>query len=196
MPTATISPGLVQLGAGILRTAPLATAEPVDLTTAWGAGWVEVGGTNEGSTFTSETTVEDVLVAESLDRIKVVSTGRSISVAFAFAEITATNLQKAFNGGTIVTGTAAAPKTFVTFEPPDVGTENRIMLGWDSEDGQERWIFRQCFNGGAIEMARRKAPDKTLIPVNFGLEKPTDGTKPFRAYLANARAGTGFLVNP
>lgn len=196
MPTATVSAGLVQLGAGILRTAPIGTTEPVDLTTAWGAGWVEVGGTNEGSSFNSELTAEDIFVAESLERIKQVTTSRVSSVGFAMAEITGINLQKAFNGGTLTTGTAAAPKTFVTFEPPDVGTESRLMIGWDSEDGQERWIFRKCVNAGAIEIARRKAPDKTLIPVNFGLEKPDSGAKPFRAYLANARAGSGFQVNP
>ena len=196
MPQATVDTGVVQIGAGILRTAPLGTAEPTTLTSAYATGWVELGGTEEGSAFSSETTTEDIYFAERLDRIKVVSTNRVMGVGVSLGEITAKNLEYAFNGGTIVTGTVGAPLTFVTFEPPDVGSEVRRMLAWDSEDGQERWLFRQVFNGGAIEMARRKAPDKTLIPCNFALELPPSGAKPFKTWMANARAGRGFIVNP
>lgn len=196
MPTATVDTGTIQIGAGILRTAPLGTAEPTTLAAAYGVGWVELGATEEGSAFSSETTTEDIYIAERLERVKVVTTGQAQSVATSLAEITAKNLEYAFNGGTITTGTAGSPLTFVTFEPPDLGAEVRRMLAWDSEDGQERWIFRQVFNGGSVEMARRKAPAKTLIPLTLALELPSSGAKTFKAFLANARAGRGFTVNP
>lgn len=196
MPTATVDTGVIQIGAGILRTAPLGTAEPTTLIAAYAAGWVELGATEEGSAFSTELTTEDVFIAERLERVKVVTTGRVQNISASLAEVTAKHLEYAYNGGTITTGTTGAPLTFVTFEPPDLGTEVRRMLAWDSEDGQERWIFRQVFNGGSVEMARRKAPAKTLIPLTMGLELPASGAKPFKAFLANARAGRGFTVNP
>lgn len=196
MPNATINSAVIQIGAGILRTAPLGTVEPTTLSAVYGAGWIELGATAEGSEFSYELDTDTVTVAESNDPLKIVTTGRSIGIAFALAEITAVNLQKVCNGGTIVTGTAAAPLTYVTFEPPALGAEVRIMLAWDSEDAQERWIFRQCFQAGNVSIARRKGVDLATLPAEFQLEKPTSGAAPFKTYLANARAGNSFTVNP
>lgn len=175
---------LIQLGPGTLRSAPLATAEPADIVSAYAAAWVDLGYTEEGSAFAYALSSDNVLVAEEFDPVRVVTTGRTATVAFALAQITAENLKRALNGGTITTGTG-----IVTFEPPAPGAEVRRMLAWDSEDGQERWIFRQCFQTGNVEVARRKAPAKSTIPTTFTLEKPT-GLQPFKAMFTTARAGT------
>lgn len=175
---------LIQLGPGTLRSAPLGTAEPPDIATAYAAAWIDLGYTEEGSAFSYALTSENVPVAEEFDPVKVVTTGRTASVAFALAQVTAENLKRSLNGGTITTAVG-----IVTFEPPAPGAEVRRMLAWDSEDGQERWIFRQCFQTGNVEIARRKAPAKATIPTVFTLEKPT-GLQPFKAIFVTARAGT------
>lgn len=174
---------LISLGPGRLLIAPLGSTEPADLTAAWDAAWVELGYTAEGSEFTYQLTTAPVDVEEEFEPIRIATTGRSAAVSFALAEMTATNLKRALNGGTITSGTG-----IVTFEPPAVGTEVRVMLGWESEDLQERWVYRQCFQQGNVGVTRRKAPNKATIPVEFGLEKPS-GAQSFKAIFATARSG-------
>lgn len=165
----------VALGPGYLYIAPLTTAEPVDLTTAWGVGWTALGYTAEGSTQSYAPSYEDVTVAEELDPIDSVATGRVISVGFQLVELTAANLKIAMNGGTITTGTG-----LVTFEPPDLGEEVQTMIGFESEDHLERWVWRQCKQVGTVETARRKGAEKAGIPADFRAYVPAAGGKPFK----------------
>ncbi len=177
------TPASLALGPGYLYLAPLGTTEPVDVATAIAAvsaAWVLLGYTDDGSEFDYQLNTDQVLVAEELDPISNAPTGRDMSVQFSLAEITATNLKRAFNGGTITTGTGV-----VFFEPPDLGTEVRVMLLFESEDHTERWVYRQCFNDGQIAMPRKKGAAKAVIPVVFKLEKPATGLRPYRAIMAS-----------
>lgn len=176
---------LIQLGPGTLRAAPLGSAEPADLATAWAAAWIDVGYTEEGHTFAYQFASEDVTVAEELLPVRVVPTTATGSLSFALAQITLENMKRALNGGTITAGVG-----FSTYEPPDPSTQVRTMWGWESEDGQERWVFRQCIQVGNVSVPRRKAPAKALIPVEFRLEKPAGAVKPFKSIFATARIGT------
>jgi hypothetical protein len=164
----TGNPAAVRVGPGKLLIAPLETAEPADLATAWDSDWVEVGYTDEGSTFVFDQTFEDVNVAEEYDPVHVLQTARQITLNFAAAELTATNLQRAFNGGTITTASG-----LVTFEPPDAGDFTPVMIGWEADDNYERWVFRRCLQVGSVEIARRKAPDKATVPMSFRATKPS-----------------------
>jgi len=179
------NPNQVSLGAGTLLIAPLGTVEPITRAAAWAAAWVELGYTTEGSEFSSTLTTEKVEVAEELNPLKYTSTLVETWVKFALAQITIQNLQAAFNGGTVTTGTAD-----VIFEPPATGNETRVMLGWDALDGSERWIYRQCLNSSNIAMMRKKGADRTSIPCEFKLEKPA-GKQPFAAILALTRQING-----
>jgi hypothetical protein len=174
----------VQLGPGQLRIAPLGSAEPTDLAAAWPAAWTALGYTNDGSEFTYSVATDTVEVAEELDPIDEAETGRTIGLGFALAEMTAENLRRAMNGGTVTdnaTGTTAATVTY--FEPPALGTTVKVMLGWEAENGKERWIFRECKQRGDVSIARRKGADKAVIPVEFGIYKPAAGGQPFRVIL-------------
>lgn len=181
------TPAALALGPGYLYSAPLGTTEPADLSTAWtavSANWTLLGYTDEGSEFGYSPDTDTVEVAEELDPVQIVTTGRSSTVSFAMAELTASHLKIAMNGGTITAGTG-----IVTYEPPDLGTETRIMLGFQSEDNQERWIYRQCFQSGDVSIARRKGADKAVISVEFSLEKPATGSKLYKAiFVAPGRA--------
>jgi hypothetical protein len=176
------TPTALALGPGYLYIAPIGTTEPTDLATAWAsisAAWVGLGYTDAGSEFHYQPNVDQVEVAEELDPVSNQVTGRAASVHFNLAEITATNLKRALNGGTIVSGGG-----YVTFEPPDLGTEVRTMLAFESEDHTERWLFRQCFNTGEITITRAKGAAKATIPCQFNLEKPASGSRLFKAIMA------------
>ena len=167
---------------GILRIAPLvdsggtATVEPTDAITPLDAAFVPMGYTDEGSVFNYEISTDNVEVAEELDVLARVTTGRDASVEFALAEITYKNLSIAFNGG-IVVGDDLAWE----FEPPDLGTEQRMILCWDAKtdtaNNDLRILFRQCLQGGSIGLENRKGATKSTIAANFQLEKPNSGKK-------------------
>ncbi|MET8866536.1 hypothetical protein ABZW11_26660 [Nonomuraea sp. NPDC004580] len=179
------NPANLALGPGSLYAAVLGTTEPTDLTTPWetvSAAWIPLGYTEEGSTFNYSVDSENVEVAEELDPVAVALTSRELSLSFALAEITAANLKLALNGGTITSGAG-----IVTFEPPDLGEEVRMMLGWESEDHTERWVYRKCLQVGSMEMSRAKGAAKATISCEFRLERPADATS-FKAILTTARA--------
>jgi hypothetical protein len=167
----------VALGPGYLYLAVLGTSEPTDLSTAWDAAWKPLGYTDAGSTQSYAPAYDNVEVAEELDPIDSVATGREIKVSFSLAENTALNYQRAMNGGTItVTGTS--PDQIFAFEPPDLGDETQVMLGFESEQHDERWVWRQCKQTGTVQTDRKKGADKALIPMEFSVYKPA-AAKPF-----------------
>ncbi len=178
------NPSTIALGPGLLYTGLIGTTEPVDLVSAMPAGWTPLGYTFEGNKFSYQLTTAPVEVAEELDPLRNVPTGRTIKVAFTLAEITASNLKRALNGGVITVGSG-----FVKYEPPAFGTEQRAMYAWTSDDGQERWVFRQCLSAGTVELDRKKGADKAGIPFELMLEKPLTGLQPFAVFaLSPARA--------
>ena len=163
---------------GKLYVAPIGSTEPADHTAAWDAAWVPLGYTDEGSVFNYEISVDAVEVAEELDPIARVTTGRDASIEFALAELTFKNLTLAFNGGIIADVDSGSAWEF---EPPDLGNETRVMLGWDAFNDPAvndlRMIFRRCLQGGSLGIENRKGTTKSIIPATFQLEKPLDGTK-------------------
>jgi hypothetical protein len=175
--TLSIGPGNLYLAAS------LSTVEPTDLAGAWPSGWLGLGYTDEGSEITVETKYEDIEVAEELDPVAIMAVARTINVAFALAEMTATNLKRVFNGGTITAGSGC-----VLYDPVALGAEVYCMLGWESNDVQERWVFRKCIQTDSVKIARKKAPNKATLPVGFRAIKPPS-LGAFRAIMASpARA--------
>ena len=176
------TPAAVKVGPGLVYVAPIGTTEPTTVSGALPSAWIPVGYTESGSTFTSNVTYEDIEVAEELDPIRTTATKRVTTFKLDMAEINAQNWSIAFNGGTIGTPTGG----YVTFEPPDLGTEQRLMLVWSSDDAQERLLCRRVLQVGTIETARQKAPNKSLIPAEFRLEIPTDGSAVFKMWEPSA----------
>lgn len=177
------NPQGLSLGPGYIYIAPLGTTEPVDVAATWAsisASWVALGYTDDGSQFDFQLSADPIPVAEELDPITNAPTTRAMSLTLIASQITAANLKTALNGGTVTSGTGC-----VYFEPPDLGTEVRCMIGFESEDHTERWIYRQCFNTGQITLKRSKgAAGRANIPMMFILEKPATGLRPWRAILA------------
>lgn len=165
------NPEQVRVGPGWLYIAPLGSTEPTNLTTAWetvDTDWVNLGYTDGGTTFVFDQTFEDVTVDQEYDPVATLQTARQVTLNVQAAELTAENLQTAFNGGTIVGPTGG----LITFEPPDAGDFDHVMVGWEATDALERWVFRKCLQVGNVEIARRKAPDKAAVPLSFRALKP------------------------
>jgi hypothetical protein len=184
-PTILTDPGYL-FWAPVLSTEPSHTAAASKFTDAWPVAWINLGATEEGSTFSYSMSVEPISVAEFFDPIKYATTGRAASFAFNLADYTLSNWKKAANGGaiTVVGGTGA---TLVNkYEFPDPGSEVRAMIGWESLDGTMRIIGRQGFNGGEIASAFRKAPSFSVIPCQFSFEVPS-ALKPVSFYGTQTR---------
>lgn len=100
-------PANITTGPGTLWQAPLGTDEPANHVVDWPAGWTRVGYTAEGSQSALAVATADVVVAELIEPVKTVTTGRSLRVGFAMAELTLSKLRLALNGGNVVGMTAA-----------------------------------------------------------------------------------------
>lgn len=174
------NPLALAIGPGHLKLASsLAAVEPVDLSTPWSNEWIDLGYTDDGSEISVETKFEDIEVAEELDPVAILATSRVIMVSFALAEITASNLKRVWNGGTITAATGC-----VYYDPVVLGAEQYAMLGWEADDLTERWIFRKTIQTGKVAVPRKKAPDKALLPAEFRAVKPAS-LPAFRAILAS-----------
>lgn len=101
MPAGTASN--VKLGPGLLYFGAVGTPEPATLAATLDSGWTAVGYTDAGSTFNLSQTWEGTSVAEEVLPILYGVTGAEYGISFDMAEITAANISKALNGGTIVT---------------------------------------------------------------------------------------------
>jgi hypothetical protein len=185
------NPANVALGPGLLYIAGLGSLIPLNLDDVWPVAFTLLGYTNDGSSQTYAPAYDNVEVAEELEPLDSRPTGRTITVGFTLAELTAKNLKVAYNGGTI-TYTAAAGavvRAFTKFEPPPLGTETHVMLGFQSEDGLERIIWRDCKQTGSVETARRKGADKAGIPAEFTVYNPGGGLLPFVRYSGRGSDG-------
>jgi hypothetical protein len=178
-------PSTVSIGSGTLYIAPIGTTEPVALSAfPLNAPWVDLGYTEAGTVFTENRTVQPVMVDEEFYRLNTIVTDKNATVAFALSQITAKNLQTAYAGGTITTGTGD-----VQFEPPLAGTETRVMLAWFAKAGDEAYLWRQCFQTGSVATNRKKGTPQALLPVSYELEKPA-GKLPFKWFGSLARSGS------
>lgn len=174
------TPGNVLLGPGRLYYAPLGTTEPVSCSAALPSAWISVGYTEEGTQVDMEITSESIEVAEELDPIRFSQTKRTTKLMLSMAEVTKKRLALALGAG------AGAADDAAFFEPPDPSAIVGVMLVWDSDEvpsaTNRRWIFRQCTPSGTTSVARKKAPNKSLIPVTFDCAKPSASTPPVRVY--------------
>lgn len=176
---------------GMLWIAALGTADPTNTVTGGvftddpPVAYIPLGATEDGSTFSYQTSVEPIRVAEFFDPIKYATTERSGNVAFNLANYTLSNYRRALNGGVaalVPTGAAGAELTTLT--PPAPGSEVRAMILWESTDKTLRALFRQTIQGGEVQSAFKKAPDKAVIPCTFNLEMPVGASSPFTMWAA------------
>jgi hypothetical protein len=196
----------VKVGPGTLYAAPLGTPEPAGNTVAWPSAWQQLGYTDNGSEFDMNPTTAAVEVEEEYWPIRNVTTAIAATMTFALAEQTARNLALSLNVGigSGVNGTnlqatgngAGGAATDIWVEPPNIGAEVRVMLGWDSLSPTGagtaasfgRLICRQTYQSGTMKITRQKGNNKATYACEFSLEKPT-GLQPFRFWFPAALGG-------
>jgi len=177
---------------GFLFWAPLLTAEPAHAALAstydadvWPVAWLLLGATEDGKTFSYESKVEPVRVAEFFDPIRWSTTERQGSFAFNLADYTLANLKRSYNGGTLSTVSGTGATLSSKLLPPSPGAETRAMLGWESLDHTFRIIMYQTINSGTIELAYKKAPSFATISCMFNMEVPAGAPQqPWAMYAA------------
>ncbi len=180
MPQSAVATPLLATDPGFLFWAPFGTAAPVHavvgsvFSDVWPAAFVRLGATEEGHAFNWQTSFEPVEVAELLDPVKYITTGRTGSIAFALSDFHMSNMKRALNGGTVTT-TGTTTTTMSKYTPAAQGAETRCVIGWESQDGTERLIAFQTINTGQVSITRRKGADNASIPVEFQLEAPASG---------------------
>jgi hypothetical protein len=193
MPGTTATP-LVLTDPGYVFWAPAATAIPTNtvvgsvFTDTWAGPWVSLGASEDGSAFDYNLSVEAISVAEFLDPIKYVTTGRTATFAFNLANYTLSNLAKALNGAAPSVVSGSGTTLLSRLRPPTPGTETRCMIGWESLDNTVRMIGYQLLSSGTVAMAFKKAPSFTVIPFSFNFEVPGSGI-PFEFYSAGTARG-------
>jgi len=168
------NPDNVIAGPGWLSVAPFGTALPTDADTPLISAYLGIGYTEEGSAFQYVPTVSDLEVAEERNAIKTYVTKEVSKVMFKMAEATARNLLLALNGGIDATPTEPV-------RAPAEGSEQYVTIVLDTLEGA-RHVYIKAFQTGTVEVARRKAPAKALIPVEFTLYVPSSGASPFDIY--------------
>ncbi|WDZ87185.1 hypothetical protein [Micromonospora cathayae] len=196
MATPTIQPGQIKTGPGLiiykygLTTMPTVTAAASKVVFDYATdGWIQVGATEAGLTYTESTSTEAIRVAESAYPVRTVTTEKGGTIAFTMSHISDVNWKLAMNGGTItVTGSGATKLS--TYVPPLVGAEVRVALGFISLDGDEAIVWPQVFNGGSVETARSELATKAGLPVEFAVElpDPTILATPYKRWTAGALA--------
>jgi hypothetical protein len=193
MPATTATPTLLT-DPGYLFWAPTATSIPSNtvagsvFTDSWAGPWVNLGATEDGSQFEYDLSVEAISVAEFLDPIRYVTTGRAGTIAFNLASYTLANLAKALNGGALSVVSGSGATQLNRLRPPTPGSEVRAMIGWESLDNTTRLICYQTLSSGKVASAFKKAPSFAVIPTSWNLEVPASGI-PFEFYSAGtARA--------
>lgn len=173
----------VLIGTGTLYVAPLGTAMPADPSVSPNVAFVDVGYSEEGWALTVERDVEDVEVAEEIDPLDVLATGRETHLVGQAAQASVENLKIALGGGTIVT--AVGPPAKKTYTPTGTGDLTRFALLFRGKAPSVSGVAKLrdvhmpvAIPVGAVELANRKAPAKSLVGMDFRVVKAT-GTELF-----------------
>jgi hypothetical protein len=200
---AAFDPTAVNVGVGTLYVAPIGTTEPTSVTGAWATGWTPLGYTDQGSVFTFTPAWVEVTVEEEFYPLRQAPNGAKAEMTFALAETTAANMLVALNAGVGSTLLSSAhgnnPDGSIWVEPPIIGQEVRLMIGWDAlvEAAPQptvgsvpfgRLIMRQCLQTGAVTETHRRGNNKRMYACMFSVEKPPT-VQPFRFIYPHVLSG-------
>lgn len=158
-------------------------------TDRWPAGWTPWGATREGSEFKWTPSTGNIEIAEELLPVQIITEGVESSIAFDVVQFTAYNFAAALNGGTVSTVSGTGATLLTEVEPPELGSESRIQIGWESADSTERAWFVQCFQGGDLGIAHKKGTDNAGLSVEYKLEQPAYGKAVRRFYAGSTPVG-------
>lgn len=118
-------------GTGAIYKAPVGTAAPTDSTTAWGAGWVNLGFAKDGFEIDQELKTKDVEAWQTLEVVRQFPTAISRKATWESIESNNKTVALAWNNATITAGTGGA----YTMSIPASYINQEFALGLDWSDG-------------------------------------------------------------
>lgn len=168
----------VLIGTGTLYVAVDGTAQPLDPTVAPAGAYVDIGYSEEGWSFNIDRNLEDIEVAEEIDPIDVMQTSREVHMVGVAVQASLENLKTALGAGTITT--VAGPPSYKQLVAGGTGDLLRVTLLFRGKapplagvaKTREVWV-PHVVSAAAIEMASKKAPDKSQIAMDFRALKIT-----------------------
>jgi hypothetical protein len=180
---------------GSLYVAPLNTTQPTACTGTWPSGWISLGYTEQGSSWSIKPTVGQIIPEEQYTTLRNVVTAIDYSVTFNLFETTAQNWQLALNNGLTAGSQSGMTDGSYHLNPAVIGSEIRVMIGWDSlslgtTSGTVggRMVFRQAFQTGTMAISRRKGTNVATLAVTFSAEQPVATTPAVDIYVPAAMA--------
>ena len=167
---------LVVAGTGRVLAAPVGTAFPADVATAFGASWKDLGyTTDDGVQFTDGKSTDSFSPWQSFYAVRRWVTSRETNLAFTLAEWSYDSVPLAFGGGAITEPTAGN----YVYTPPDPGeTDDRALAVEWVDDAK---IYRVYVPVGNVSDNVESSFTKTgpsLLPITFGV-LGTDGSAPW-----------------
>ena len=165
----------IRVGAnGTVYVAPVATVAPVDIATAWGVGWIDLGYCDEsGVTFRDSKTTEKISVWQMFYAARYLVTEAETTASFVLRQWSKDTVKLAFGGGTITTTTG--PPAHYLYTPPDPSVIDERAMGIEWIDGTVtyRLILPRVMVTEGVEtnLTRTSASD---LPITVGV-MGTDG---------------------
>jgi hypothetical protein len=178
------------LGPATLYYGLFGSAEPLDTqvnTTPAASAWTDAGGTLGGVKLTINQTYTVLNVDQVVDVVGRRLTSRDIQVVTQLAEPTLQNMQLALNGGTLVTGSGAAPTTYdpATALSASQPLYNALMIdGWGPSQFRRRIIVRKVLSMASTDLNYAEAV-QAAYPVTWGAHYVSAAITPFHVVDAN-----------
>lgn len=167
--------------AGQVYAAPVGTAAPTTVATAWGAGWVDLGYTSEnGITMTEAKSLNEKRGWPSPRVLRRWIATRDFNVAFTLIQFNTANLIRALGGGTVTEGTTGGttptPTGVFTYEPPTDEELGEFALGVEWQDGADiyRLVVPEGLPGDNVDIPVNRS-DSIMLPFNYMATVPGTG---------------------
>lgn len=172
-------------GTGAIWKAPLGTTLPVDSTTAWGTGFVNLGYAKSGFTVTPSLKTSPVMGWQSTNVLRNIVTELTRKYAFELQQTNADTLALAW-GGTVVP--SAGGKYSITV--PNEATIGECIIGIDWSDGvSNQRIIVQRAGSLTLPPIKGDRTAETTYALEFQELVPGDGTSGVLIYGVDAAVG-------
>lgn len=151
-----------------LYTAPVGTAAPADAVAALAAGWTDLGYTTEdGSSFSTEPSFEEVRSHQSDYPTRLLKTGDSATIGATLQEFSRATMVQAFGGGTITTVSAGQYR----YDPPGPGgsTPTACIMDWQDGTAKFRLVIPKARARAGVELGLEKTNEAGL-PLSLSAE--------------------------
>jgi hypothetical protein len=136
-------------GTGHIWTAPVGTTVAAGVAALSGT-WTDAGYTTDGGvTLTQSVSTTDIATWQDVNPIRVLTTGRTIQLAFELEQYEPANVIMAFGGGTL-----AQTVSLGTVTLPVTGTNASyaVVVDWSDGASNFRWVFPKMQPDGATSL--------------------------------------------